>query len=354
MSICTLTARLIRLLRRLRTQLSLFTLQARKLPQSAKRTARHSAGLRMRIKCRFVSAAPTGEQYEINSGNHRAVVTEVGATLRRFSVDGRDVVHGFDVTETIKGGRGQNLIPWPNRIRDGRYTFNGVTQQLALTEPARHNASHGLARYVPWVLVEQQADTVVNRVRIHPQPGWSGTLDATITHRVSADGLTVTVEATNLSDEELPFGYGAHPYLTVGESSVDEVALTVPADSYLEVDDRLLPARLSAVDGTVYDLRRSTVLGSANLDTAMTDLTRDSDGRWRIRLTLGDRYAELWGDETFAWTQVFTGGPNRDAGVAVEPMTCGPNAFNAGPTHDDLRVLAPQETFVGQWGITGR
>ena len=301
-----------------------------------------------------MSAAPTGEQYEINSGNHRAVVTEVGATLRRFSVDGRDVVHGFDVTETIKGGRGQNLIPWPNRIRDGRYTFNGVTQQLALTEPARHNASHGLARYVPWVLVEQQADTVVNRVRIHPQPGWSGTLDATITHRVSADGLTVTVEATNLSDEELPFGYGAHPYLTVGESSVDEVALTVPAASYLEVDDRLLPARLSAVDGTVYDLRRSTVLGSANLDTAMTDLTRDSDGRWRIRLTLGDRYAELWGDETFAWTQVFTGGPNRDAGVAVEPMTCGPNAFNAGPTHDDLRVLAPQETFVGQWGITGR
>ena len=308
----------------------------------------------MRIKCRFVSAAPTGEQYEINSGNHRAVVTEVGATLRRFSVDGRDVVHGFDVTETIKGGRGQNLIPWPNRIRDGRYTFNGVTQQLALTEPARHNASHGLARYVPWVLVEQQADTVVNRVRIHPQPGWSGTLDATITHRISAEGLMVTVEATNLSDEELPFGYGAHPYLTVGESSVDEVALTVPAASYLEVDDRLLPARLSAVDGTVYDLRRSTVLGSANLDTAMTDLTRDSDGRWRIRLTLGDRYAELWGDETFAWTQVFTGGPNRDAGVAVEPMTCGPNAFNAGPTHDDLRVLAPQETFVGQWGITGR
>ena len=301
-----------------------------------------------------MSAAPTGEQYEINSGNHRAVVTEVGATLRRFSVDERDVVHGFDVTETIKGGRGQNLIPWPNRIRDGRYTFNGVTQQLALTEPARHNASHGLARYVPWVLVEQQADTVVNRVRIHPQPGWSGTLDATITHRVSADGLTVTVEATNLSDEELPFGYGAHPYLTVGESSVDELALTVPAASYLEVDDRLLPARLSAVDGTVYDLRRSTVLGSANLDTAMTDLTRDSDGRWRIRLTLGDRYAELWGDETFAWTQVFTGGPNRDAGVAVEPMTCGPNAFNAGPTHDDLRVLAPQETFVGQWGITGR
>ena len=255
--------------------------------------------------------------------------------------------------ETIKGGRGQNLIPWPNRIRDGRYTFNGVTQQLALTEPARHNASHGLARYVPWVLVERQADKVVNRVRIHPQPGWPGTLEATITHRIGEEGLVVTVEATNLGDSELPFGYGAHPYLTVGESSVDEVALTVPAASYLEVDDRLLPAKVSPVDGTAYDLRRSTVLGTTNLDTAMTDLDRDSDGRWRIRLTRGDRYAELWGDETFVWTQVFTGGPNRDGGVAVEPMTCGPDAFNAGPTHDDMRVLAPGHTFIGQWGISG-
>ncbi len=307
----------------------------------------------MTIKCRFVSAAPTGEQYEISSGKHRAVVAEVGAALRSFTFDGRDVVHGFDVMETITGGRGQNLIPWPNRIRDGRYTFNGVTQQLALTEPARHNASHGLARYVPWVLVERQTDTVVNRVRFHPQPGWPGTLEATITHRVGEEGLLVTVEATNLGNNELPFGYGAHPYLTVGESSVDEVALTVPAASYLEVDDRLLPAKISPVDGTAYDLRHSTVLGTTNLDTAMTELDRDSDGRWRIRLARGDRYAELWGDETFVWTQVFTGGPNRDGGVAVEPMTCGPDAFNEGPTHDDMRVLAPGHTFVGQWGISG-
>jgi aldose 1-epimerase len=305
------------------------------------------------IKCRFVSAAPTGEQYEITSGNNRAVITEVGATLRHFSVDGRDVVHGFEVTDTVKGGRGQNLIPWPNRIRDGRYTFNGVTQQLALTEPARHNASHGLARYVPWVLVEHQADTVVNRVRIHPQPGWPGTLEATITHSVGDDGLTVTVEATNVGNDELPFGYGAHPYLTVGESSVDEVALTVPADSYLEVDDRLLPTQVSPVDDTAYDLRRGSVLGATNLDTAMTDLARDPDGHWRIRLTRDDRYAELWGDGTFAWTQVFTGGPNRDGGVAVEPMTCGPDAFNEGPTHDDMRVLAAGQAFIGQWGISG-
>jgi aldose 1-epimerase len=302
-----------------------------------------------------VNTAPTGEQYEISSGAYRAVITEVGATLRNFSVDGRDVVRGFSVDEMSKAGRGQNLIPWPNRIRDGRYSFNGVTQQLALSEPARHNASHGLARYLPWVLIDKKMDAVTNRVRIHPQPGWPGTLEAVITHGVGDDGLTVTVEATNVGTTELPFGYGAHPYLTVGESTVDEVTLTVPAASYLEVDDsRLLPLKLSPVDGTTYDLREGRVLGSMSLDTAMTDLGRDADGRWRVSLVLGDRYAELWGDEAMLWVQVFTGGPSRDWSIAVEPMTCGPDAFNTGPTHDGMRVLAPRATFVGTWGISGR
>jgi aldose 1-epimerase len=301
-----------------------------------------------------VSTPPTGEQYEIISGTRRAVVSEVGATLRSFSVDGRDVVRGFGVEDQISGGRGQNLIPWPNRIRDGRYIFNGATQQLALTEPARHNASHGLARYVPWVLIDKQADAVTNRVRIYPQQGWPGVLEATITHRVSEGGLTVTVDATNIGAAEVPFGYGAHPYLTVGESTVDDVAITVPAESYLEVDDRLLPVKISPVEGTAYDLRSGPVLGSVNLDTALTDLVRDADGRWRVKLVLDDRYAEVWGDETMHWIQVFSGGPSRNSSIAVEPMTCGPDAFNAGPTHDGLRVLTPGSSFRGEWGISDR
>jgi len=301
-----------------------------------------------------VSTPPTGEQYEIISGTRRAVVTEVGATLRSFSVDGRDVVRGFGVEDQISGGRGQNLIPWPNRIRDGRYVFNGATQQLALTEPARHNASHGLARYVPWVLVDKQPDAVTNRVRIYPQQGWPGVLEATITHRVSDNGLTVTVNATNIGAAEVPFGYGAHPYLTVGESTVDDVAITVPAESYLEVDDRLLPIKISPVAGTAYDLRDGPVLGSVNLDTALTDLARDADGRWRVKLVLGNRYTEVWGDATMHWIQVFSGGPSRNSSIAVEPMTCGPDAFNAGPTHDGMRVLTPGQIFVGEWGISGR
>ena len=301
-----------------------------------------------------MSIPPTGEQYEIVSGGHRAVVTEVGATLRSYSVDGVNVVRGFGEHESPRGGQGQNLLPWPNRIRDGKYTFAGKSQQLWLSEPARHNASHGLVRYVPWVLVDRTPDSVTNRVRVFPQPGWPGWLEATVTHAVSTEGLTVTMSATNIGDGDVPFGYAAHPYLTVGEETVDDVDVRVPAAAYLEVDpDRLLPIRVAPVDRTDLDLRDGTTLGSRNLDSALTDLARDADGRWRVTLTRGDRTAELWGDESMAWVQVFTGGPYRDRSVAVEPMTCGPDAYNEGPTHDDLIVLAPGDTCTGRWGVRG-
>ncbi len=301
-----------------------------------------------------VTTSPTGQQYEISAGEQRAVVTEVGATLRSFTVAGLDVVHGFATDQVIKGGRGQNLLPWPNRLRDGKYTFDGVDQQLVLSEPARHNAIHGLVRHIPWVLVEHAADYVTQRVRVYPQPGWSGIIEAVITHRVGPGGLEVELRATNLGAADVPFGYAAHPYLTVGESTVDEVRLIVPAAAFLEVDERLLPTAVVPVNSTALDWRAGAVLGEATLDTAYTDLDRGPDGRWRVRIELGQRYAELWADESLGWAQVFTGGPYRDWSIAVEPMTCGPNAFNPGPTHSDLVRLAPAGEFVARWGVAGR
>lgn len=301
-----------------------------------------------------MSTAPTGQQYEITLGDQQAVVTELGATLRVYRVDGRDVVRGFGPDETVKGGRGQTLLPWPNRIRDGRYRFDGVDQQLALTEPARHNASHGLTRYVGWTLVDHTEDRVVSSIRVFPQPGWPGTLEAEITYQLGPSGLVVEVRARNTGDRAFPFGYGAHPYLTVGEPSVDDIRLTVPATSYLEVDDRMLPTQVSPVAGTDLDWSSGRLVADARLDTAFTGLSRGVDGCWRVRLEHGDRHAELWGDESMNWAQVFTGGPYRDWGLAVEPMTCGPDAFNAGPTDADVRRVEPGESVVARWGVSGR
>lgn len=298
--------------------------------------------------------SPTGEQHTISSGEHRATVTELGAGLRRYAVAGRDVLRGYAEATPVSAGAGQHLLPWPNRVRDGRYPWAGTEQQLVLSEPKRHNASHGLVRYVPWRLVDRGTDTVTLAVRVFPQPGWPGTLEAQVAYRVGQDGLTVTVSATNLGTDPFPFGYGAHPYLTVGEERVDEVTLTVPAATRLEVDDRMLPVARQPVAGGDLDLRDGPVLGRRLLDTAYTDLDRDADGRWTVRLSRGERWAEVWGDEAFRWAQVFTGDVHRDVGIAVEPMTCGPDALNPGPTHDDLLVLGPGDTFRASWGLRGR
>ncbi len=297
---------------------------------------------------------PTGAQHEITSGPWRAVVAEVGAILRVLQRDGRDVVAGFAAEERVTKGRGQQLLPWPNRIRDGRYEFGGETHQLAITEPKRGTALHGLANWVPWTTLEHGADRVVQRVVVHPQLGWPGTVTATLTHRLDDEGLSVDVHVQNTGTVDVPFGYAAHPYLTVGEDVVDEVSVRLPADTYLEVDERLLPVRTAPVDGRPEDLRDGSPLGDRVLDTAFTDLHRDDDGRWRIVLSHGEREAVLWAGPEFGWAQLFTGETLRDIALAVEPMTCGPDAFNEGPTAQDRLVLAPGDTFTGTWGITGR
>jgi aldose 1-epimerase len=297
---------------------------------------------------------PTGKQLDIALGDQAATVTELGAGLRRYAVGGLDVVKGYAADQPVSGGKGQQLIPWPNRIRDGQYPWAGKTQQLVLSEPPRHNASHGLARYAPWTVVEHGESHVVCEFTVFTQPGWPGILHAQLTYRMTEDGLHVTLDATNVGAVDVPFGYGAHPYLTVGESTVDEVSVTLPGASHLEVDDRLLPVAVAPVDGTDLDLRAGAPVGDRLLDTAYTDLAREAGGGWTARLEREDRYAELWADASFGWAQVFTGEKHRNIGIAVEPMTCGPDAFNEGPTHAGMRVLSPGETLSFGWGIRGR
>ncbi|RCK71392.1 aldose epimerase [Desertihabitans brevis] len=300
------------------------------------------------------TALPTGEQLEIQHGPWRAVVTEVGAALRVLQHDGRDLVDGFPPEARVKGCRGQQLLPWPNRVRDGLYEFGGEQLQLDLSEPKRHNAIHGLVRWVSWTTLEHTASSLTQEVVVHPQQGWPGTVRASVTHTLGDDGLTVDVRARNIGPVAVPFGYAAHPYFGVGQERVDDIAVQVPASTYLEVDDRLLPVALHPVDGRPEDLRPGTELGDRVLDTAFTGLSREEDGRWRVRLSRGEREVVLWGEEGLDWIQVFTGEHRRDLGLAVEPMTCGPDAFNPGPTHDGVLVLAPGDDFSCRWGVTGR
>jgi aldose 1-epimerase len=281
---------------------------------------------------------PSGTQYEIAFGTLHACVVEVGGGLRTFTAGDTDVLLGYPADEPCTAARGQVLAPWPNRIADGRYVFEGSELQLPLTEPDRSTAIHGLVRFASWTPVAHHPSAVELVHLVHPQPGYPFTLRLEVQYHLDADGLHVRTTAENLGDEACPFGLGFHPYLA---GHVDELVLSVPARTSIISDDqgvelRREPARLT----------ESHTIGQTVLDETLTDLVRDADGRARIRVGS----LELWCDTAFPFLQVFSGDlPDvRRGGLAVEPMTCAPNAFRSG---DGLLRLEPGERFAGTWGI---
>jgi aldose 1-epimerase len=299
-----------------------------------------------------VMVFPSGEQFEISAAGYVAVVTESGAALRTLRHHGRDLVHGFGEAEMSGGGRGQLLMPWPNRIRDGRYTFGGRDLQLGLTDPSRGNASHGLARWAAWTLEEHTGTSVSLVYRLMAQTGYPWALDLHVLYDLSADGLVVTQTATNLSPEPAPYASGAHPYLCVGDA-VEDLELTLPARERVLVDDRQLPTGTEPVAGA-YDFRSPRRIGDLVLDDGFGALDR-VDGRATVTLAepSSGRGVALWVDERHRWLQVYTApsdGP-RPA-LAVEPMTAPADAFNSGT---DLVSLAPAGTtgdeLSASWGI---
>jgi aldose 1-epimerase len=301
-----------------------------------------------------VKIPPSGQQVEIRFGGQRATVVEVGGGLREFEVDGWPVVDGYDVSLPASWGRGQLLLPWPNRIPEGQYPLDGEVQQLPLNEPQHSVAIHGLTRWSGWQLDQPAADRVTAEHVLFPQPGYPCALHCRADYRLGPDGLTVEMSLTNMSDRPAPVGMGAHPYLQGGADGVDGADLRIPARTRLITDDRGIPTDRTTVDGTDRDFRELRRIGTAVIDAPFTDLDRDSDGLARARFVVpGRAEVTVWVDEVWSHLQVFTGdtmpADQRRRSVAVEPMTCAPNAFNTG---EGLRWLAPAETLSGTWGMS--
>lgn len=300
-----------------------------------------------------VGASPSGTQWRIESEGHAATVVEVGGGLRAYSFDGEDVIDGYASDALSPGGAGQVLAPWPNRIRDGRYTFGGNEYQLSLSEPAAHNAIHGLTRWLRWAAADVAPDAVTVECFLAPEPGYPWPLLVRTRWSVGADGLRVDHEASNHGSSPAPFGLGVHPYLYLPGVAVDDLDLAVPAHSRLLVDGRLLPIGAAKVAGDAYDFTSARRISGAELDTAFGDVEHGEDGTSTVVLTAPDgRTRSIWADGSFHWWQVFTGdtlhGERHRRSVAVEAMTCPPDAFRSGR---DIVTIKPGETWRGSWGI---
>lgn len=304
----------------------------------------------------------SGTQHTLREGAYEAVVASVGASLRSLTFEGRNLVVPFEADQVRPAYRGATLAPWPNRIVDGHYVFAGVERQVALTEPARNHALHGLATWLDYVATDEGADHVTLSATIEPQTGYPWRIIVETTFSVGADGLAQTVRATNASPDPAPWGTGPHPYLVAGAGAVDDWTLDLPAEHVLTVTpDRLSPIALRPVDTDPdrFDFRSARRIGTVEIDHAYTALAQDANGSTTVRLTdaEGSGVEMVW-DAACPWAQIHTadkgvGLDGHRTGLAVEPMTCAPDAFNAGAYDFDtgLTILDPGESVQAAWRI---
>lgn len=292
-------------------------------------------------------------EHSIASGPYTALVTTRGGALRELRHQGRDLVVGFGPEGRIPDYRGVMCVPWPNRLADGRYTYAGKDFEAAINEPERGSALHGLATGMNWELRQAAADSVVLACRVGAGRHYPSDLEVSVTYSLGPGGLRSTVSTVNVGQAAAPYGVCPHPYLVAGQGKLGDWTLELPAHDFLEVTpDRLLPTGMKSVEGHAFDFRSPRQLGSLKIDHAFTGISRDEQGLARVRVQdpAGTGVELEWGAE-WPWVQIHTAdkpvGPDR-LGLAVEPMTCPPDAFNSGT---DLVHLKPGESHAASWII---
>ena len=310
-----------------------------------------------------IPADPTGRRFRLASADGRvtAQVAQVGASLRALEVDGVALVPPYPDGTPTPSASGITLVPWPNRVRDGRWTQRGETRQLPITEPKTGSASHGLLRFMPYQPVDaagdmlpatsdDAGDAVTLAATVFPQTGYPFQLDTTVRYAVTDAGVRATHRVTNVGREDAPVALGTHPYFCLAGVETADLALTVPAGTYFELDDRLLPVRERDVDART-DLRSARRVGDLDLNFAYGALTRGEDDTVRCVLEAPDgRRVTLWLGTGFDYVQVFTMTtyPAQPLALAMEPMTAPPDALNSG---QGLRWIAPGESWELHWGV---
>ncbi len=307
-----------------------------------------------------------GNEYTIRAGKYSAVITEQGAALERFDWDGKEITVPFNPEGPVSACNGQILIPYPNRIEDGEYTFEGETYRFPIDEHDRNNSIHGLGYRSAWKLESLTTNSVSLTWRTPNLACYPFDVFVTLTYALDAEnGLSLTIDAFNNGSVNAPWALATHPWFANGQhgTTTEEIdahnaqcSLALPARTHVQVNDRLLPVGTEAVDGTHFDLRDRHTLGNQGFDDAWTDLDHDADGYVRAVFTRPDGVeVTIEGDESITSFQVCNGfgwdGAKKPTGVAIEPQTAYANAFRTG---NDLIVIEPGTSAVTQLRYSAR
>ncbi|MDK4286425.1 aldose epimerase [Corynebacterium pseudodiphtheriticum] len=301
---------------------------------------------------------------QISAGNYTATIDPHGAGLAALLYDGKPLVAGYQHARPFTAGA--LLAPWPNRTGDGIFSHHGSIHRLACNEPDRNNALHGFAAETNWHVTEHSRSAVTLQWQGPARTDWPWPLHYSITWALADDGLsaelTVTNTSTNTGTETAhpstassPFGLGWHPYLSALGAPLDECTLSMPAATNLPLDpDRLLPAGpeipATEIVGKHQHMEEIELDHCFRMEAPQTS---SDHAAHQIELRNADGHGTiLWADEHFGWCQVYTSpesAPSIGRAVAVEPMTCPPNALRSG---ESLLQLASASATTFRFGIS--
>ena len=293
----------------------------------------------------------TGEQIELRHGPYLAVVTEVGAALRCLTWNDRDLILRWGDDEVMPLYRGAVLAPWPNVVLGGRYSFDGEEHVLDVSARTGGQALHGFGQWEGWRITARAVDAVELLHALWPRPGYPFRVDLQVSYRLTSNGLHWRLDAVNVGTRRAPYGCAVHPYLVAPSGTMRDWRLQLDAAAVCRSD---LPGwPVQQVDGMEGDFRSGRLLGDVVLDHAYTDVAWRSDSTASATVVdaAGNGARMTWG-RTCPWVQVYTcDWPTADQhrrGLAVEPMTCPPDAFNRGT---DVVVLSPGARHTAWWQL---
>ncbi len=306
-------------------------------------------------------------EISLSFDNQQAVLSPWGASLRRYyllEADGgeTDILWGYSGGSHKKGGQGDVLIPFPGRVAEGCYTFDGQALQLDRNDKEGPNAIHGFVRTLPWKVPVIEPNRVAFDVHLDAESygrrGYPFSLAIRVTYSLDSQGLSCAFTVQNVDCQAAPVGVGFHPYFTVGPAVVDEAEAKIPGAGYLEFNERLVPTgTIVDASGTEWDYRDYRQIGSRRFNHCYVQLERDAEGMATasLRHVGSGRTIDIVMDRSFSAVVVYTGDAIADAprrALAIEPMTCATDALN----HPEwgLKRLLPGETFAGCYLVRPR
>jgi aldose 1-epimerase len=247
------------------------------------------------------------------------------------------------------------LFPFPNRIRAGRYTWEGKSYQLPTNDPAGKNAIHGFAYNAAWRIVDAGADSAsawvtgefqISRDAAASLALWPSDARLRLTHRLRISALILEATVDNPDGAALPFGLGYHPYFAVAPFGGEAATVQAPATSYWELQENLPTGRLLEVDAA-RDLRKRRTLSTLHLDDVYTDLQPSPEEISCLAHPTGTPHLSMGASAAFGTLVAFTP-PHRQA-VCLEPYTCTTDALNLQQQGlaAGLLVLAPGASWHG-------